>query len=91
MRDKILVEVMLPATQGRYEFYVPVGLTVYQGAQIISRMLEARVRPCYTHSDSCELMLLEGTDAGELLDREATFGCLAAQDRLVPGMKLALL
>ena len=91
MTDRVLLAVLLPATGARYEFRISLELSVAEGASLMSRILSVREQARYCVQDSCSLMPLEGEEAGELLDGEATFRQLVARDRLVDGMRVALM
>ena len=91
MRDKVLLKVLLPANRRTYELWVPMGLSVRQGAWLISRILAGQDRARYCASDECDLMFAEGASAGRLLARDESFGALAAGDRIVDGSLLVLM
>ena len=42
MKDKVLLEVLLPATQVVYEFRIPFDLTVNEASALMSRVLAQR-------------------------------------------------
>lgn len=90
MKDKVRVMVLLPATRGRYEFRMPFDMTVEQGARLVSRILAAREPMRYEASDDVDLMLLEGTGAGELLNPRETFRGLVLAGTLVEGSAVML-
>ena len=91
MRNKILLNVFLPATQKAYEFRVPLDLTVEEGSRLISRILNARETVRYASSDDVDLMMLEGENAGAVLSPLETFKWYVEHNQIVDGSALALM
>ena len=90
MRDKVLLEVLLPATGRRYEFRMPFDITVEEGARLVSRILSAREPLRYEQSAEVDLMLMDGASAGRLLNPKETFRGLVLGDVLVDGSAVML-
>lgn len=91
MRNRLLLKVLLPANQATYDFRVSCDVTVSQGSRLMSHILGTRERPRYCASNECELMLMEGTSSGCLLNPNMTFAQLMADECLVNGSLVALL
>ncbi len=91
MRNKILLNVFLPATQKSYEFRVPLDLSVEEGSRLISRILNSRETVRYAASDDVDLMMLDGKDSGAILSPLETFKWYVEHNQLVDGSSLALM
>ena len=91
MRNKVLLNVFLPATQKTYEFRVPLDLTVEEGSRLISRILSTRDSVRYTASDDVDLMMLDGKNAGAILSPLESFKWYVEHNQLVDGSSLALM
>lgn len=91
MRNKVLLNVFLPATQKSYEFRVPLDLTVEEGSRLISRILSTRDSVRYEASEDVDLMMLDGRDAGAVLSPRETFKWYLERNQLVDGSSLALM
>lgn len=92
MRDKVLLQALLPATQERYEFRVPFDLTVEQAAGLMARILTSREQARFASSDGMDLMLV-GEDvagAGNQLNPNETLRALVEQGVLGDGSEVAL-
>ena len=68
MKNKVLLNVTLPATQRTYEFRVPLDLTIEEGTRLMSRILATRDQVRYAASDDVDLMLLSGEGTGAILN-----------------------
>lgn len=92
MRDKVLVSVLLPATDKHYELRVPYDLTVEQAAGLISRVLASSEPARYCAQDGADLMLVgQGVaGSGDQLNPNETFRALVEQGVLGDGSALAL-
>lgn len=98
MKDKILLNVVLPATQRAYEFRIPFDLTVDQAAQLMARILAAREPVMFEADGNADLMLCSvsaagraaGMSEGEMLNPNETFRALAERDVLVNGSRVAI-
>lgn len=92
MRDKLLLSVLLPATQRTYEFRVPLDLTVEQAASLVSQLLGRREGASYQAAKGVDLMLCDahGPQTGEELNPNETFRALVEQGVLVEGSTVAL-
>lgn len=91
MKDKVLLEVLLPATQTEYEFRVPFDLTVDEAAGLMARVLAQREALRYEVADGVDLMLCgEGAGAGDALNPNETIRALVERGVLSDGCKVAL-
>lgn len=90
MKNKVLLNVNLPATQRSYEFRVPLDLTVEEGARLMSRILATRDQVRYAASDEVDLMLLSGKGTGAILNPKATFKFYVSQGQMMDGSPVAL-
>ncbi len=98
MKDKIMLDVLLPATQRSYEFRVPFDLTVDQAAQLMARILATREPASYEADGNADLMLRRvgpdgrsaGMSDGEMLNPNETFRALAERNVLVDGSPVAI-
>ena len=90
MKDKVLLEVLLPATGAVYEFRVPFDLTVEMAARLMARVLASREPARYEASDEVDLMLRAGAGAHEELNPNETIRALVNQGVLVDGTPVAL-
>ena len=90
MKNKLLVRIKLPATGEYYEFLLPHDLTVAQSALLVSRMLASREQVRYEASIDAELMYLEGSSAGTIINPKETIHSLVLQGLLVEGSELML-
>ena len=92
MKDKVLLEVLLPATGDVNEFRVPFDLTVEMAARLMARVLASRGPARYEASDEVDLMLRAGAGAheGEELNPNETIRALVNQGVLVDGTPVAL-
>lgn len=91
MRNKVLLNVFLPATQKTYEFRVPLDLSVEEGSRLISRILGTRDSVRYVATEDVDLMMLDGRSAGAILSPRETFKWYIEHEQLVDGSYLALL
>ena len=90
MRNKVLLNVFLPATQKSYEFRVPLDITVEEGARLISRILGTRDSVRYSPTDDADLMMLDGQNSGAILSPKESFKWYVEHNQLVDGSSLAL-
>lgn len=93
MKDKVLLDVLLPATGRRYEFRIPFDSTVDEASQLMARILSTREPARYEADGNADLMLcpLPGAaGAGEELNPNETFRALVEQGVLVDGSRVAL-
>lgn len=91
MKDKVLLNVLLPATRETYEFRVPLDMTVETACGLMSKMLAAKEPARYEATGDADLMLcgdVEGS-GGELNPNE-TFRALVEAGVLVDGSPVAL-
>ena len=91
MRNKVLLNVFLPATQKSYEFRVPLDLTVEDGSRLISRILSTRDSVRYASSEDVDLMMLDGSNSGAILSPRETFKWYVEHNQIVDGSSLALM
>ena len=92
MKDKVLLEVLLPATQREYEFRVPYDAMVEEASRLMSRILASREPARYVASDGVNLVF-GGTreeDAGKQLNPNETMRALVEQGVLVDGSSVIL-
>lgn len=90
MRDKVLVRVMLAATQQTYEFRVAFDIQVAQAARLMERMLAKREGLRFSGCLDVGLMLVDGPHAGSLLAGDEMIRALVLSGVLVDGRTLAL-
>ena len=90
LKDKLLIQIRLPATQGEYQFRVPYDLTVEEASRLMARILAARESAQYEATDDVDLMHLEGEGMGEILNPKETFRSLLLSEQLVEGSRLML-
>ncbi len=90
MRNKVLLNVFLPATQRSYEFRVPLDLTIEEGATLMSRILASREQVRYEASSEVDLMPLSGEGCGAILNPNETFKFYVSHGQLVDGSSAAL-
>lgn len=90
MRDKILLNVLLPVARRSFEFRVPLDLTVEEGTQLISALVASREPARYESSSDAGLMHLEGPAAGVALHPDESFRAIAENDEITDGSRLAL-
>lgn len=83
MKNKILLNVKLPATQTTYDFWVPADMTLHDATELIGGLLEAREGDRFSVSESTALMAQE---SGDLLDHNQTLESLG----FVNGTQLVL-
>ena len=91
MNRKVLVSVLLPATQRSYEFRVPLELDMGQVADLMAAILEARERTRYAAPPHAGLMALEGEHVGLPYKDNELVGDLVAQEEIADGQPLALI
>jgi hypothetical protein len=91
MRNKVLLNVFLPATQKSYEFRVPLDLSIEEGSRLISRILSSRDAVRYASSEDVDLMMLDGESAGAVLSPLESFKWYVEHNQLVDGSSLALM
>jgi hypothetical protein len=87
VRDKVLLEIVLPATRRTYEFRIPFDLTVDEAAGLVSNILATRESTYYESNGGADLMLLS---SGDELNPNETFRALVEQGVLVDGTRVAL-
>ena len=90
MKNKVLLNVTLPATQRSYEFRVPLDLTVEEGTRLMSRILAAREQVRYAASDEVDLMLLSGEGTGAILNPKETFKYYVSRGQMTDGSPACL-
>lgn len=91
MKDKVLLEVLLPATQVVYEFRIPFDLTVNEASALMSRVLAQREPLRYEITGGVDLMLRgEGVGAGDALNPNETIRALVERGVLSDGCRVAL-
>lgn len=90
MKDKLLLGVRLPATLESYQFLMPYDLAVEEGAQLAASILAAREPARYEMTPDVELMYLEGSSAGVVINPRETFRSLVLQGSLVEGSEVML-
>lgn len=73
MKNKILLNVTLPATQGVYDFWVPADMTLHDATQLIGGLLETREESLFSVTETTTLMAQE---SGDLLDHNQTLESL---------------
>lgn len=83
MNDKILVNVLLPATGKTYDLWVPGDMTIHDAAPLITAILESREQGRFIATP--ENTLFSG-ETGEMIDPCLTVG----QAGLVCGSRLAI-
>lgn len=71
MDEKILVNVMLPATRKSYDLWVPPTISVHDACDMIASILESRESDRFAATSSCALMM---KDTGDLLDPNRLVG-----------------
>lgn len=91
MKDKVLLNVLLPATGRSYEFRVPFDLTVDEASQLMARILASQESERYAADGTADLMVVGNVPAaGEQLNPNETFRALVEQGALVDGSAVAL-
>ncbi|MDR2672777.1 MAG: EsaB/YukD family protein [Coriobacteriales bacterium] len=70
MNNRILINVLLPATQKTYDFWVPGDATVHDATRFISGILSQRESSLFQGGDEDALAL---RDSGEILDHNLSF------------------
>ena len=90
MKNKVLLNVTLPATQRTYEFRVPLDLTIEEGTRLMSRILATRDQVRYAASDDVDLMLLSGEGAGAILNPRETFRFYVSHGQMMDGSPAAI-
>lgn len=90
MKNKVLLNVLLPATQRTYEFRVPLDLSIEEGTRLMSRILATRDQVRYAATDDVDLMLLSGEGEGAILNPCETFKFYVSQGQLMDGSPAAL-
>lgn len=91
MKDKVLLEVLLPATQTEYEFRVPFDLTIDEASALMARVLAQRESLRYEIAGGVDLMLRgEGVGAGDALNPNETVRALVERGVLSDGCRVAL-
>lgn len=90
MREKLFLNVLLPATQMLFEFRVPLDVTTKDAAWLMSSVLATEEPLFWQVQNDTEIMLLEGKDAGRLLPHDATVRDLVDCGALVDGASVAL-
>ena len=55
MKNKVLLNVLLPATQRTYEFRVPLDLSIEEGTRLMSRILATRDQVRYAATDDVDV------------------------------------
>ena len=90
MKNKVLLNVTLPATQRTYEFRVPLDMTVEEGARLLSRILASREQVRYAATDDVDLMLLAGEGAGAILNPKETFKFYVSHGQMMDGSPAVL-
>ena len=90
MKNKVLLNVTLSATQRTYEFRVPLDLTIEEGARLMSRILVTRDQVRYAVSDEVDLMLLSGEGTGAILNPKETFKFYVSHGQMMDGSPAAL-
>lgn len=83
MNKKVLLNVLLPATQHTYDFWVPADMTLHDAAQLIKGSLEAREDDFYVASSTTSFASQE---TGDLLEQDKTLEAL----EFVDGTQLVL-
>lgn len=83
MNDKILVNVLLPATGKTYDLWVPSDMTIHDAASLITTILESREQDRFRATK--ENALFSG-ETGDLIDPCCTIG----EAGLVCGSRLAI-
>ena len=90
MKNKVLLNVVLPATRRSYEFRVPLDLTIEEGARLMSRILATREQVRYDATEDVDLMLLSGAGEGAILNPKETFKFYVSQGQMMDGSPAAL-
>lgn len=90
MRNKVLLNIYLAATQKTYEFRVPYDVRVGKAATVMARILGRREHPLYIPQKDACLMYINGRMAGDLLDENSRVRELVVKEELLDGQLLAL-
>lgn len=92
MKDKVLLNVLLPATGRRYEFRVPYDMTVEDAARMISELLASREREVYEANPQADLAIIDPASnaAGDMLSPCDLIRALVENDVLVDGTLAAV-
>ncbi len=91
MKNKVLLNVLLPATRRTYEFRVPLDLTIEEGARLMSRILATREQVRYAATEDVDLMLLAGEGEGAVLNPRETFKFYVSHGQMMDGSPAALI
>lgn len=92
MKDKVLLDVLLPATGKTYEFRVPFDLTVEQASGLMAQIIAQREPARYAAPRGCDLMILaqDSASSGNQLNPNESFRALVEQGVLGDGSSVAL-
>lgn len=92
MKDKVLLSVLLPATERRYEFRVPLDIAVEDAARMISELLASTERGAYEANPRADLVLLDTASeaAGTMLGPCDRIRALVESGVLVDGASVAV-
>lgn len=90
MRDKVTLNVALPATGKTYEFRVSYDLLAGQAADLMANLLSSREGCRYVAPAAADLMYADGSRAGALLDAGTPIRTLVVADDLFDGRELVL-
>ncbi|MDR0499679.1 MAG: hypothetical protein LBG97_00310 [Coriobacteriales bacterium] len=83
MDEKVLVNVMLPATGKTYDFWVPTSTTIHDATIFIANILSQREHSMFQTTGESALAL---RDTGMILDHNTTF----ADHNIINGFELLL-
>lgn len=92
MDGRIVVSIMLPATGRRYEFRVPLHVTVGHAVALIADILAVREPDAYENTGEGDVAIVdEGPYHGRFLNPSETFEALCDQGVICDGARLVLL
>lgn len=90
MTGKVLLLVRLPSTGRTYEMRVSWDLTVCQATGLVSSILADRERGRHLPRSDEAFMLIEGEEAGMLLDGDALIRDFVSDGTIADGSAVAL-
>lgn len=75
--DKLLINVKLPLTGERHDFWVPLDLTIQQVTELVARAMEVARPDFYRATQDAALMYV---DTGEVQDPSMPLGALGLEN-----------
>lgn len=87
MKDKVLLDVVLPATQKHYEVRVPYDITVEDAARMISGLLASQAPGIYDEQHDADLIIIDqaSKQVGDILSPREVIRTLVENEVLLDG------